>query len=168
MYTMQGKTRPTWHICFPRQSPYTRRMVPAGDPRAWQPFVKSSTAMDRATAPKKKGSWHNPQHSSWPICRSVSSFSPEPVIQAVGVKRHSVDGRLLGLSGLYHRHTIGIFNTFSWASTHRSLTDTGRGYNLGGAGLSHTTPRPSQPIVSTFHLRALPGLRLSNNSLPSD
>jgi hypothetical protein len=34
--------------------------------------------------------------------------------------------------------------------THRSLTDIGGGYNLGGAGLPHTTPRPSQPAVSTF------------------
>jgi hypothetical protein len=34
--------------------------------------------------------------------------------------------------------------------THRSLTDTGGGYNHRGAGLPHTTLRPSQPAVSTF------------------
>jgi hypothetical protein len=45
--------------------------------------------------------------------------------------------------------------------THQSLTDTGGGYNLGGAGFPHHTPRPSQPAVSTFHLRVPPSLRLS-------
>jgi hypothetical protein len=35
---------------------------------------------------------------------------------------------------------------------HRSLTDTGGGYNLEGVGLPHTTHRSSQPAVSTFHL----------------
>jgi hypothetical protein len=43
----------------------------------------------------------------------------------------------------------------------RSLTDTDGGYNLGGVGFSHTIPWPSQPTVFNFHLRALPGLRLS-------
>jgi hypothetical protein len=46
--------------------------------------------------------------------------------------------------------------------THRPLTDTGGGYNLGGAILPHTTPRPSQQTVSTFHLSALPGLQFNN------
>jgi hypothetical protein len=49
--------------------------------------------------------------------------------------------------------------------THRFLTDIGGGYNLGGASLPHTTPRPSQPVVSTFHLRALPSLQF--NQVPS-
>jgi hypothetical protein len=44
------------------------------------------------------------------------------------------------LLGPYHQHAIGTFNTCSRGPTHRSLTDTGRGYNLGGAGLPHTTP----------------------------
>jgi hypothetical protein len=34
-----GKTRYTWHICFPHQSMYTPRMLPAGSPRTWQPFA---------------------------------------------------------------------------------------------------------------------------------
>jgi hypothetical protein len=54
------------------------------------------------------------------------------------------------LLGPYHQHVIGTFNTCSRGPTHRSLTDIGGGYNLGGAGLPHTTPRPSQPAVSTF------------------
>jgi hypothetical protein len=43
--------------------------------------------------------------------------------------------------------------------THRSLTDTGRGYSLEGADFPRTTPQPSQPTVSPFHLRAPPGLQ---------
>jgi hypothetical protein len=35
-------------------------------------------------------------------------------------------------------------------ATYWSLPNTGGRYNLGGAGLPHTTPRPSQPVVSTF------------------
>jgi hypothetical protein len=62
----------------------------------------------------------------------------------------SINSRLLGLPGPYHRHAIGTFNTCSRGLTHRSLTDTGGGYNHGGAGLPHTTPRASQPIVSPF------------------
>jgi hypothetical protein len=61
-----------------------------------------------------------------------------------------VNGQLLGLSGPYLRHAIGMFNTCSRGSTHRSLTDTGGGYNLGGAGFSHLTPRPFQPMVLRF------------------
>jgi hypothetical protein len=121
-----------------------------GGPRTWQPFMKSSTAMDRATAPEKKGSRHNLHRIDWPICGSIPSFPPEPAIEAVGVKPTSVGNQLLGLPGLYHRHTIGTFNTCSRGSTHRSLTDTGGGYNLGGASFPHTTPRPFQQVVSTF------------------
>jgi hypothetical protein len=76
-----------------------------------------------------------------------------------------VDSRLLGLLGPYHRHVIGMFNTCSRGPTHQSLTDTGRGYHLGGASLPQTTPRPSQPAVSTFHLRAPPGLQINHELL---
>jgi hypothetical protein len=61
MYTLQGKTRPIWHVRYPRQSTYARHTIPVGSSHMWQPFTKSSTAMDRATALKKKGSRHNPQ-----------------------------------------------------------------------------------------------------------
>jgi hypothetical protein len=75
----------------------------------------------------------------------------------------NVDDWLPGLPNPYQHHEIGTFNTCSWGLTHRSLTDIGGGYNLGGAGLPHTTPRPSQPTISTFHLRAPPGLQIIQN-----
>jgi hypothetical protein len=61
-----------------------------------------------------------------------------------------------------YQHAIGTFNTCSRGTTHWSLIDTGGGYNLGNAGFPHTTPRPSQPAVSTFHLRALPDLQFNH------
>jgi hypothetical protein len=81
-----------------------------------------------------------------------------------GHKPSSCGGPLLGLPGPYHRHVIGTFNTCSRGPTHRSLTDTGGGYNLRCAGLPHTTLRPSQLVVSTFHLRASPGLQFNQVS----
>jgi hypothetical protein len=67
-----------------------------------------------------------------------------------GQSQPSVDVWLLGLSGPYLRHAIGTFNTCSWGSTHRSLTDTGGGYNLRGANFLHLTLWPSQPTVLRF------------------
>jgi hypothetical protein len=108
------------------------------------------------TAPEKMGSRHNPQHAGWPIHGSVPSFSPKPSNEAVDLSQASVDDKLLGLLDPYHQHAIGTFNTCSQGPTHRSLTDTGGGYNLGGADFLHTSPRPSQLVVSPFHLRAPP------------
>jgi hypothetical protein len=99
---------------------------------------------------RKKGSRHNPQHAGWPIRGSIPSFSPEPTNEAVGTKSSICWRWLLGLPGPYHRHAIDTFNTCSRGPTHRSLTNTGGGYNLGDDGLPHTTPWPSQPTVSTF------------------
>jgi hypothetical protein len=39
MYTLQGKTWPTWHVCFPRQFTYARRTLPTGGPRTWWSFT---------------------------------------------------------------------------------------------------------------------------------
>jgi hypothetical protein len=168
MYTQQGKTRPIQHVCFPCQSTYARHTLPAGSPRTWQPFTSHRQIWMDPTTPKKKGSRHNPQHTSEPIHESVPSFSPKPTSEAVDLSQASVDDKLLGLLCPYHQHTIGTFNTCSWGSTHRSLTDTGGGYNLGGADFSHTTSRPSKPAVFPFHLRVTSGLKLSINSLPSE
>jgi hypothetical protein len=82
-----------------------------------------------------------------------------------GISQAPIGDPLLGLSGPYHRHAIGMFNTCSRGPTHQSLINIGGGYNLGGAGLPHTTPRPSQPAISTFHLRASPGLQF--NQVPT-
>jgi hypothetical protein len=67
--------------------------------------------------------------------------------RVVGKSQAPADNRLLGLPDLYHRHAIGTFNTCSQGPTERSLIDTGGGYNLRGAGLSHTHS-PTFPTCS--------------------
>jgi hypothetical protein len=96
------------------------------------------------------------------------SFSPNIVIEAVGLSHASVDGRLLGLLGPYHQHAIGTFNRCSWGPIHRSLTNTGGGYNLGGAGLPYHTSRPSQPIVLYFPPKGPTWSQVNKPTLPTE
>jgi hypothetical protein len=149
MYTLQRKTRPTWHVCFPHQFMYTWHTLPAGGPRTWQPFGKSSTVMDRATAPEKKGSRHNPYHAGWPIHGSVPSFYSEPAVEAVGIKPPSVGIQLLGLSGPYHRHVICTFNTCS------------RGVNPSVINWHKQGLQPWRCRLSTYHSSTFPTSCLS-------
>jgi hypothetical protein len=93
-------------------------------------FHESSTELDRVTALKKRGSRHNLQHAGWPIHGSIPSFSLELTNEAVEKVKTSINSRLLGLPGSYHRHAIGTFNTCSRVPTPRSLTDTGRDYHI--------------------------------------
>jgi hypothetical protein len=99
------------------------------------------------TTPEKKGILdYIPNTSGDP------SVGPHPVSlilstkEVVGLSQTFVDSRPLVLPGLYHQHAIGTFNTCSLGLTHRSLTDTGGGYN---------------------HLRALSSVRLSNLNIAS-
>jgi hypothetical protein len=85
--------------------------------------------------------------------RSVGPYPvslPRQPLKQWGQSQPSIDGRLLGLPSPYLRHAICTFNTCSWGPTNQSLTDTSGGYNLGGAGFSHHTPRPSQLTVLRF------------------
>jgi hypothetical protein len=160
MYTLQGKIRPTRHTFFtlsPRMVydhmyltrstysnlSYGRQQIWTDplQPRRRAPDIIHSTPADWSAGPY--------------------TASPTTANGAVGKSQAYVDNWLLGLSGSYHRYAIGTFNTCSRGSTHRSLTDTGEGYNLGGVGLPHTTTWPSQPVVSTFHIRVPPGLQFN-------
>jgi hypothetical protein len=67
-----------------------------------------------------------------------------------GQSQPSVDGRLLGLLGPYHRHVIGTLNTCLRELTHWSLTNTGGGYNREGVNFPHTTLRLFQPMALPF------------------
>jgi hypothetical protein len=82
-----------------------------------------------------------------------------------GESQTSINSRLLGLPGLYHRHAIGTLDTCSWGPTERSLIDTGRGYNLGGAGLPHTHSPTFPTSCLPFPLVAPPGLHF--NQVPA-
>jgi hypothetical protein len=128
----------------------TTRTLPTGGPRTWQPFARHRQIWTDPTALEKNGSRHNSQHAGWLIHESIFSFSPEPANEVRGISQAPDDDQLLGLPVPYHRHAIDTFNTCSRGPTHRSLTNTGGGYNVGGAGFPHTIFRPSQPVVSPF------------------
>jgi hypothetical protein len=106
-------------------------------------FHADPIELDEYTSPKKKfsrlhlsarlsGPWDPPQflsqHNHWSsalklhICWWIS---------------------YIGLLSPCHQHVISTSKTCSRGPTHRSLIDQCRGYNLGGAGLPHHTPRPS-------------------------
>jgi hypothetical protein len=114
---------------------------------------------------RKKGSRHNPQHAGWPIRGSAPSFSPKPANEAGGVSQAPDNDQLLGLPGPYQRHVIGTFNTCSWGLTEQSLIDTGRGYNLGGAGLPHTHSPTFPTSCLSFPLVAPPDLHFNQAPL---
>jgi hypothetical protein len=98
---------------------------------------------------------------SWPLPWVTSFFLPH---NSLGVGERGFDQvvtQLHQLTGTIYQHVIDTFNACSWGPTHWSLTDTGGSYNLRGVSFPHTTPRPSQPMVFTFHLRVPPSLRLS-------
>jgi hypothetical protein len=78
-----------------------------------------------------------------------------------GENQTSINSRLLGLPDPYHRHAISTYNTCSRGPTHRSLTDMGGGYNLGGAYLPHIHSPTFSTSCLPFPLVALPGLQFN-------
>jgi hypothetical protein len=154
MYTMQGKTRPTQHVRFSRQSMYARRTLPAGGPRTWQPFMSHRQSWTESLLLRKRAP--DTIHSM-PTDRSVGPYPVSLPSQPMNQWRKT---------NIYQQQatrqtSIDTFNTCSRGPTHQCLTDTGRGYNLGGADLPHTTPRPSRLVVSPLHLRVPSGLQFN-------
>jgi hypothetical protein len=166
MYTLQGKTRPT-HRTLPTIGP---RMVLDHMYLTWSTYSNLSRSRQQSWAgpllPRKSAL--DPIHSTT-VDRSIGPYLvslPSKPMKQWGQSQPTVDGWLLGLPGPYLRNAIGTFNTCSRELTHRSLTDTSGGYNLGGASFPHHTPRPSQPTVSAFYLRALPELQFNHSTIP--
>jgi hypothetical protein len=149
MYTLHGKpdqhaTHIPHSVC---ESPLTIRIshgphIPT--------FRESSTGSDGCTASEKKNAPDTTSKPGWVASWTCLSFSPNTTIEVVCLSQEPVDGRLLGLLGPYHQHAISTFHTCSWGPNHRSWTDTGEGYNLGGVGLPYHTVRPSQPMILHF------------------
>jgi hypothetical protein len=156
MYTLQGKTRSTRRtlsMLSPRMVlDYMYLMRSTHNnlswshqqwwiqpllPRKWTPDPIHNTIADRFAG-------------SYPVSL------PEVTIKVVGVKPPSVWAHILACNQYVQYLLVG--------PSHRSLTNTSGGYYLGGVSFPHHTPRPSQPAVSAFHLRAPPGLQL--NKIP--
>jgi hypothetical protein len=156
-----GETRPTHHthpMLIPRMIPNhtyltwsTHSNLSRSHQQSWiGPLLPRKRAPD--TIQSTPADWST---GSYPV------FLQSQPMKQWGQNQLSVDGRLLGLSDPYHRHAIGTFNTCSRGPTYRSLIDTRGGYNLEGISFPNTTPWPSQPMVSRFHLRAPLGLQVS-------
>jgi hypothetical protein len=131
MYTLQGK--PDQHATYFQCSM-----------RIWPSTIRISRGLHIVT-------FHEfTSQPGWVVRRTHLRFSPNTTTEAVCLSQAHVDGRLLGLLCSYHQHVISMFNTCLRGPTHRSLTNTSGGYNLGGAGFPHTTPQPYQPTVLRF------------------
>jgi hypothetical protein len=149
MYTLEGKTRPTCHT-FSMLSPH---------------MVQDHMYLTRST-------YINLSHSHQQIWTGLLPQEEELPTQSTA---HRLTNPRVRTQLLSHNSqwSSGEKSSFCWPSTtrltgpispvcdryvqylltgptHRSLTDTGGDYNLGGAGLPHITPRPSQLAVSTF------------------
>jgi hypothetical protein len=149
MYTIQGKTWPTYHTL----STLGPRMALNHTCFMWSVYSKPFTSHQQGWTDAlltRKSAPDSTSQPGWVAHGTRLSFSPNTTIEAVRLSQAPIDGRLLGLLGPYHQHAIRIFNTCSWGLTHRSLTDIGGGYNLKGASLPYHTPRPSQPMVLHF------------------
>jgi hypothetical protein len=130
MYTLQGKTRPTQHVRFLRQSTYTQCTLPVGGPCTWQPFTsrQQSSAGPLLLRKRAPDTIHSASanRSTGPYPASL----PSQPMKQWGQSQASISDRLLGLLGPYHQHAIDTFNTYSRVPTPRSLTDTGGGYHI--------------------------------------
>jgi hypothetical protein len=125
--------------CFPRSVSVWPSTICTSRGPCVVTFHESSMELDGCTAPEKKCSRLHlltrqsvprdppqllPRHSHW-----------NSVLKPITCWRQTTR-----LTELYHQYAIGTFNTCSRGPTHRSLTDTGRVYSLGGANFPHTTP----------------------------
>jgi hypothetical protein len=138
-----GEARPTCHahltlsLCMVPNHTYLTRSAHSNlswvtDRFGWIPLLS-----------RKRNSRLHPQHVGWPICGSPSSFSPTLNQKNSRLKSGFYRWQATRLTGSIYKYAIGTFNTCLRGSTHRSLTDTGGAYNLGGAGFPHLTPQPS-------------------------
>jgi hypothetical protein len=142
MYTLQGKPdQHTTHI--PRSICVWSQTICISRSQCIATFREVINNGGQSHYSWEKGLRHNPSYDGSPIRGSITSFSPEPAIEAMGVKPPSVDGRLLGLPGPYHQHAIGTLNTCSQGPTHRSLTNTGGATTL--KVLAFLVPLPDLP-----------------------
>jgi hypothetical protein len=117
---------------------------------AYSNLLQVVNSIGRILLPSRKSAPDSTSQLGWVAHGIRLSFSLNTAIKAVCLSQISIDDRLLSLLGPYHQHAISAFNTYSRGPTHRSLTDTGGGYNLRGADLPHHTLRPSQPTVLHF------------------
>jgi hypothetical protein len=123
---------------------YASHASPCG-PCTRQTFTLTQQSWTDSLLPRKSAPDSTSQ-PGWVVHGTHLSFSPKTTIEAVHLSQTSVDNRLLGLPGIYHRHAIGMFNTCSRVPTPQSLTDTGGGYHIENLRIatSLSPPFPSE------------------------
>jgi hypothetical protein len=157
MYTLQGKTRPTRHMASminPRMvqdHTYLTRSMHSNPSRDTNSVGQSHCTREKRLLTQSTARWLTDPWVCTQFLSQASQWSSEE-------SQTSVDSRLLDLPDPYHWHAISTFNTCSRGSTHRSLTDTGRGYNLGGTGFTHIHSPTFPTSCLHFPLRAPPSL----------
>jgi hypothetical protein len=114
--------------------------------------------VEQAHCPREEGLPTQSTAHRWPIHGSVPIFSPKPTNEAVGAKLSIYQRSATRFTGPITPVCDWYVQYLLVEPTERSLIDTTGSYNLVGADLLHTTPRPSRLAVSPFHLRAPPGL----------
>jgi hypothetical protein len=144
MYTMQGKTRSTRHTLFTLDS----RMVP--DHTSPMDHVGNLSLVPirtKQTPTPGRSLGDRRQMSPTVILRHLI---PPPSRQpwSTGERFRPSGDRA---TSAYWAHNTSLRSIRSILArrgpTHQTLTDTGGGYSLEGAGFPHTTPLPSQPTV---------------------
>jgi hypothetical protein len=138
MYTLQGK--PDQHAtCIPRLVHVWSQTIRISCGQCVATFRLVPTRSKQTPTPEEILATTDrlAQPSPW----VTSSFLPYDCLSVGERGFGQVVTQLHRLTGPIYQHVIGTFNTSSRGSTHRSLTETSGGYN---------------------HLRAPPGLKLSN------
>jgi hypothetical protein len=156
MYTLQGKTRSTWHICFPHQSTYARRTLSAGSPRMWQPFTSHRQSWAGPLLPRK-GLLTQSTARGLTDPRVRTQFLSRANLEAVGAK-----------PSICRRQDTRLIGPIS--PTHWSLTDTGGGGATAFKVLAFHIPLPDLPNrrspLSTYGPRPVSSLTKNQTQDP--
>jgi hypothetical protein len=146
-----GNTWYTWHMRFPSKSTYTTHTLPTGGPRTWQPFTLTQQSWTDSLLLRKSAS-DSTYQPGWVAYGTCLSFSPKYNHWSIALKPNIYWWTdYIDLLDPYHQHVISMFNICSRGPTHRSLTDTGGGYNLGGADFSPKGPTRSLVYPSSIN-----------------
>jgi hypothetical protein len=113
MYTIQGKTWYTQHVCFPHQSTYVTRTLPVSGLHTWQPFTLTQQSWTDSLL-QRKSALDSTSQPGWVAHGTRLSFSPKHNHWSSAFKPNIYWWTCyIGLLDPYHQHVISTFNTCS-------------------------------------------------------
>jgi hypothetical protein len=139
MYTIQEKTRPTWHIRFPHQSTYAWHTLLVDGPHTWQLFTRHRQSWTESLLLRKMTP--DTIHST-PTDRSTSPYPVSLLSQTMKQRRKSnicrqqatrLTGPISPICNQYVQYLLTGTNP-------RSLTDTNEGYHTKSRNSHNTFP----------------------------